>query len=869
MTLLRNASPTDREAVGLENRRFRDDYVRGTGGLRLCREISASRDEMVQKVAQRAWEELGAPASQDLADRIAIVAHGGYGRSELCPWSDLDLLILAEDRDGQASEFSKRVVRDLFDAGLTVGHGVSSPSDACALALSDPLFCTSVADARRLAGNPGVFDRFRELLRRRVRGRRSALLAAVVGARNEERLRYGETVFLLEPNVKRSRGALRDVQLIRWVGFLRHDAADLPELSRLGALPDPDREAVEEALEFLLRVRQELQFHAGRASDVLDRAEQLRIADAFGYQAGNGMLAVERFMRDYFLHTNRVSHIASQFVTRACARHRWTQIVTAMLGHRIEGYHVGPAGLVAGRAEQAKLASGLPAIMHLVDLANAYNQPIAPATWEIVREAVRKASPVPDPLSCERFLSLLSRPPRLGPLLSDLHDVGLLERFIPAFGHARGLLQFNQYHKYTVDEHCLRATAAAADFSSDDGPFGHFYRPLNQKRILHLALLIHDLGKGQPIDHIKAGEGIAESVGQRLGLCAEETATLRFLVANHQLLSHAAFRRDTSDEAFLGRLAAMIGSPEMLDMLVVMTAADMSAVGPDVWNPWKAEVLLELRAQILPHLAGRAATVEQRCETRRHEAAASLGSETEDPWFVEMLHSLPESYLSVNEPPSIAEDLRLLHGLNPNEVLAKGHYVPETGAMEFTIATHESIAPGIFHRLTGALTGQGLEILAAQINTLLHGRVIDRFWAVDPHLEGPVPKSRIDQICQSLTDALKNHAQSRPVFRRRLSTPLHHAIGKASAVVRIDNVASDRFTILDVFAHDRPGLLYALTSRIYELGLSVYRAKIATNLDQVVDVFYVTDLAGCKIEYPERLEEVRRELTFVAEGNGE
>jgi [protein-PII] uridylyltransferase len=848
-------------------------HQEGAAGVEVCAGLTELRDQVLRDLFHTALEDLGLAGADGLAGKMALVAHGGYGRRDVAPFSDVDLMLVhLPAARAPVAPLAERLLRDVFDAGLILGHTVCTPVQACALASQDPMVCTSLAEARLLAGSDEVFSAFQQKFGRHVHRRRGPLMAAIDKARMEERIRYGETVFLLEPNVKRSRGALRDMQLLRWIGFVRYGTPEPRLLRQSGVLSDEDLQTILAAQEFLLRLRNELHFHAGKPGDVLDRAEQVRIAAAFGYRPVTGMLPVEQFMRDYFRHTDRVSHASGQFLARARARHWRTQLVTAAFGHWVQDdLRVGPAGIMATRRGLERLQGNLAGIMRLVDLANLYDKPIAPATWDVVRQEAAKLPDGLDAESCRFFLSLLACPGRLGQLLRDLHETGLLERFVPAFTHARGLLQFNLYHKYTVDEHCLRAVECATEQIADQGPLGRVYRSIARKRILHLALLIHDLGKGRPEDHVAVGVGIAADTAQRLGLPPYEAEMLKFLVENHQAMEQLAFRRDTGDEQLVVRFAVEVGSPELLAMLFVLTAADLSAVGPGVWDGWKAEILGGLYRRIMRHLAGdsTAATLDQQLQQRRDAVVAWLGPLKEDRWFDRQLRELPTSYLDNTASQQIADDLRMLHGLGPRGVSAQGVYLPQSDIVQFTIATSEDIAPGIFHRLTGALSSQGLEIRSAQINTLAGGLVIDRFWVYDPDYTGRSPPDRLQEINDSLVESLRRPTSTPPTFRRTWQAgprpPAPLPAGQTR--VKVDNHSSDRYTIFDIFTHDRAGLLYAITRKLFELGLSVSRAKIATHLDQVVDVFYVADQAGGKIRDESRLADIHRQLLESIENN--
>lgn len=847
-------------------RRLQERHAAGGAGIEICAAITDLRDAVILDLFQAILADLKAA---DLAEHLALVAHGGYGRRDVAPYSDVDLMLLHDGRHPAVVALAERLLRDVFDAGLVLGHSVCTPSQAVALALQDAMVCTSLGESRLLAGSRSLFETFQTRLASQVKRRHSVLLAAIDKARTEERLRYGETVFLLEPNLKRSRGALRDVQLLRWVGFVRYGTPLPAQLAEKNLLSAADLDVLQRASEFLLRLRNEVHFHAGKPGDVLDRAEQVRIADLCGYPPTNGMLPVEQFMRDYFRHTTGVSHVTSQFLARARSRDRLTRLATAMLGHRVEHLRVGPAGLLATRAATERMRGNLAEILRMVDLANLYDVPIAQSTWQWVRDEAPRLPRRADAAAREHFLSLLSCPTRLGPLLRDLHEVGLLEYLLPSFAHARGLLQFNQYHKYTVDEHCLRAVEAAAELLHDEGPLGNVYRQIKQKQLLHLALLIHDLGKGLTEDHVQVGTRLAAETAREFQLKPAQAEALQFLVAQHQTMSYVAFRRDTSDEQLVLQFAVGVGSPELLKMLFVMTAADFSAVGPGVWDNWKAEILGDLYTRAMDHLAGDISPVtgDEQLGQRRAAVRELLGTDEEDVWIAGQLEALPRPYLISTTPRQITEDLRLLRRLNGEGVIPEAECLPDMGAVLFTVATRESIAPGIFHRLTGALSAAGMQILSAQINTLANGLVIDRFWVTDPDYAELPPPDRLAEVKAGLVQSLHLPAGTEPAFRRtwqldRRPTP---KLSTAQTRVNVDNTSSEQYTIFDIFAHDRVGLLYAITRTLFECGLSVWRARIATHLDQVVDVFYVSDRAGHKITDAQRLETIRAQLLTVIE----
>ncbi len=823
-------------------------------------------DQVVLGLFRAAVADLEQASGPGLRQEVAVVVHGGFGRRELAPYSDIDLMILCQaGAERRMQPLMSRLLQDVSDVRLQLGHSVRTVSDACQLARDDPATFTSLAEARLLEGNAALFDEFWQKFQQMARWRRRRFMTAVEQARQQERAQYGETVYLLEPNIKRSRGGLRDLQLLRWFGFAAHGTAEAAELNRRGVLENDDLAALQATAEFLLRLRNEMHFHAGKAHDLLDRREQVRLAEAGRYAGRDGLLPVEQFMQEYFERTNTVSNVVERFVAQC--RPARMQAMLDVFSHQVEGdFRVG-ATISVTKQGQAKLGQ-LTEILRLADLANQYDKRIAPATVEAVRLAARNLPPTVSPEAARRFMSLLWYPPRLGELLRMLHDTSVLERLVPGFKHARGLLQFNEYHKYTVDEHSLQAVERAAELQGQDSPLGQAYRGIRNKPILHLALLIHDLGKGYPEDHSEVGRRLAEENAALLGLSPSDAELLKFLVHKHLLMAHLAFRRDTSDERLILDFVGQVGSPEVLQLLYVLTCADLAAVGPDVFNDWKRDVLTALYNRVMRHLDAdpKAMTSQEHlCQLREAVGAALAATpdvaRLDGAWFDEQIEALPVAYLEAHGPQDVARELLRLHALPPGEVVVQARYVGENDTLEYTISTHEAVTPGVFHKLTGALSSQGLEILAAEINTLARGLIVDRFVVRDNDFQGRPPAERIEAVRAALRNALLAGADKPPAFRRMWRTRQGSRpadIAPPPTRVVADNNTSDRFTVLDVFATDRTGLLYTITCALFDLGLSVSLAKIATYLDQVVDVFYVTDLAGQKITDEARLAEIRR-----------
>ena len=830
--------------------------------------VAVLASELFGAIVRDAWDDVvaGLPAAE--ADRVrtsvALVAHGGFGRGEMAPWSDLDLMILYDGRpDAVLADVARRLLQDLFDAGFDVGQSVRSVADAVALAAGDATIMSTLLECRLLAGAEEPLTRLRQRLRRTLARGRRRHVDRLVEARRDEADKHGRTVFVLEPNVKRSPGGLRDIQLVGWLGRLAYGAESIDDLAHAGGISRADAEALRDARGFLLGIRADLHLAAGKAADELTRSEQVRIAAARGIEAVDGQLGVERFMRDYFGHTRRVAQAVDTLLRSLRRGGPMTTLARGLLGHGIDGlFRVGPGDVAAAAGQLPRVASSLRQIVRLAELSMLYDMPVARDTWEAVRAAVPALPREPDRVATEAFLALFAHPTKVASAVRWLHDVGVLEILIPQFAHARNLLQFNSFHKYTVDEHCLIAMERAASFATADDWLGTEWRALERKRPLMLALLVHDIGKGAVEDHSVLGARIARDVGQRLGLPADEAEIVEFLVLRHLAMAHLAFRRDVGDDSLVAGFATDVGSPEVLRMLSLLTAADVSAVGPGTWTKWKSDLLAALHYKTLGILDGEGPSAAAD-RTRRALAARLEPRDPADP-VVRLARDLPAAYLAATPPERIVEELGRLTRVADGGAFATARWQPETSTVVVTVGTRDDVAAGIFHRVTGSLTSQRLEILAADIHTFADGHVLDHFTVVDPDFAGEPPADRLADIAAAVKSGVLGDRS--PEFAPRWN-PFAPQVKPVVRPVRVtfDNHSSQVATIVEVFAHDAPGLLYGVSKAIFDAGLSVQSAKIGTYLDQVVDAFHVTTADGLKCTDPERHQRLRAAIERAAE----
>src|SRR3954467_11460432 len=619
---------------------LRAQHDRGLEGVRVCARYTSLVDAAVQRIFEAYLGELPETDSKQVRERVALVAHGGYGRGQQAPFSDVDLLDLYEGkRDTLIGQLAARLTQDICDIYQHLGHSLRTPAEAAQEARGDAQVGTSLLESRLLLGNADVYGRYSELMKGLIEKRGPTLASDFIAERRKERLEYGESGYLLEPNVKRSRGGLRDIHLLRWLWYLKAGVADPDRLHDMGVVSKFDHRRLMSAQSFLLRVRNEMHFHANETSDSLSRAEQLRLAEYFKYAGRQGMLPVEQFMRDYFHHTAHVWRMAHRLSELMQPVSRMSRMLEPMLGRKMEDdYQIGKYEVSATPRATARLEQHPEEVLKLVDLARREGKRISQDTWHFVYRTAPKYSNEPKPAVVERFLKILENPVRLSELLRRLHEMGVLEKIIPEFSHARSLLQFNQYHKYTVDEHCIRAVEEATRFAEREDSLRDVYRSLEDKATLHLALLLHDLGKGFEEDHSEVGRRIARETAQRFRLPQYRAETLEFLVHKHLRMSHLALKYDTTQPQLVGRFVDEVGTKERLAMLYLVTCADLAAVGPDVLNSWKIEVLSELYFRANEKFAAAGALEPAERDKRRQAVRQSLSSaEQGDSWFERQL----------------------------------------------------------------------------------------------------------------------------------------------------------------------------------------------------------------------------------------
>ena len=842
----------------------------GTSGAEVMTTLTEVVDDLIIGRYRNVLRSTGGEGAVAGSRRCCLVALGGYGRRELAPYSDIDVMFLYQPEAGNvASSLSAQVLHHLWDLGFQVGHSVRTVQDCLELGAVEPTIRTSLMEARFLTGSPEFFQEFRRKYFRKVVSKGvDRFIDQKVEERQKEYEKFGATVYLLEPNVKKSKGGLRDAHLLQWVGMARYGAVTVQELADRGILARNDYLAFSEARTFLWQVRALLHSRAGTAQEILTFDEQVWLATQFGFEDRPHLLAVEQFMQRYYRHTMGLHELCTRFVERCRTVPLWTRLTRLLPAPRLEEhFSVVGANLTVPGELRDKVLDSPALLLRLFELARSKRLVIETS---LLDEIHRRADSMPAEAFrtgevSRTFLRILAGPGNVATTLEAMHRAHLLEKIVPVFATVRGLMQFNQYHKYTVDEHSLLAVGRAEALAEEGGILGDVYREILRKDILHLAVLMHDLGKGREEDHSVVGEELAEEVAARLGFDEQEARTLAFLVRQHLLMAHTAFRRDAYDEKVLLTFSRAVGTPEVLRKLLALTVADIAAVGPGVLTKWKESLLIELYLRTLAEVSGERdaiVTPERLTKLAQDVVRESMGVTDgflEAEWVESQLKKFPPRYTYGTIPARIVAHLSAVRRLRDGDVLVEPHYNEALGMCEYAVITHNDLVPGLFSKIAGVMAAKGLQVLDAQIVTREDQVVVDTFQVSDPDYVGAPPRERRREIAQAIVGVLKGQESVESLMARGTRLFAHRRIpaSRQTTEVQIDNETSTRATIIDVFAEDRQGLLYVITNSIFNLGLSVQAARISTRLDQVADVFYVTDMHGNKVSDPGSLDHIR------------
>jgi [protein-PII] uridylyltransferase len=846
----------------------------GLPGLPAARALSQMQDAIIQVIYDFATKHVYHAQNPSSAERICVVATGGYGRGELAPGSDIDLLFLRPFKQTAWGEsVIEFILYMLWDLGLKVGHATRSLAESVRLAKLDVTIRTAILEARYLWGDRGLYEDLRTKFWKEVAtGNGRDFVEAKLAERSARHERQGESRYLVEPNIKEGKGGLRDLQTLYWIGkYLYHvdDAADLVEH---GVFTREEYRTFQKAEAFLWNVRVHLHYLLARAEERLSFDVQPALATQLGYvNAEKPRRAVESFMRAYFLVAKDVGDLTRIFCAALEEQHRkrrpsLSYMLPGFLKPRSseDDFFVENGRLNANPAIFRADPANILRMFHIADIKGVDIHPNALRTvtrsLDLITEAVRQ-----NPVANQAFLEVLTSRHDPERALRLMNEAGVLGRFIPEFGHAVGLMQFNMYHHYTVDEHLIRAVGNVAAIErgdhKDTNPLtSDIVKRIKSRNVLYCAILLHDVAKGLPGDHSDVGAEIARSLCPRLGLSANDTTAVAWLVKNHLVMSDTAQRRDVSDSKTVRDFVDMVQTPEMLRLLVILTVADIRAVGPGVWNGWKGQLLRELYYAAENMMTGG----DQAPGRTARVAAAKAGLEARlGDWSPEQrekaLARHYDNYWLAFDADELERHARLVAKADAQGQLLTLDASTNTFRAVTEIILYTPDNAGLFSQFAGAIAMSGGSIVDAKAFTTSDGFALDVFSVQDADGEAFGDKERLGRLAQSIEKTLRGELRPRRELARKMVR------SKASAfsirpTVHFDNEASRIATIIEVECLDRPGLLYDITQAIFEAGLSISTSMVATYGERAVDVFYVRDGFGHKIVHPARLDAVEKRL---------
>lgn len=833
------------------------DWRKGSGGDDSFRRHSKLVDDYIIDCYRKCEDEEG-------AGRIALLALGGYGREELFPFSDIDLMILySPEAQGRIETIADGVLYPLWDTGLEVGHGVRTVAESMSHADEDYFFLVALLDARLIYGSKKLFEELLNQYRDRfVDGHREDFVEKMKMHRQSRRDRFGSHSYLLEPHIKEGRGGMRDIQAMMWTARVVFGLNTLDDIENAGLLLGDERSQFEDARSRLVRLRSYLHAVSRRKNDQLYFELQEDVAEGFSYKKKDGLLAVEYFMCDTYSALQTISVVTDLFFDHV-------DEVLGLAGKDVElppdreieagiELKTGRIHLTASRSQlvakpQTLLRIFLAMARTGMPMHHRSRKAVA-ASLDLITPKVRSS-----PRLAKTFFALLVEAKDIAVVLSTMLETGVLTACIPEFGRITALAQHDLYHIYTVDRHSLQAVVELHELVSR---WNGVVQNVKTLKVLYLAALLHDIGKGSGRDHSLEGAALAREIGARLCFTEEECDGLEFIIRYHLFIPESALRRDLNDAVFITRCAETIGDVNRLAMLYLLSVADSKATGPSAWSEWKAALMEELYLKVYPYLdLGRhgvqdvAAHEEQGVAWLREQIRLLLKGEQGlkiDP------DCLGTDYVLSFTPETIVRHI-LTQRDNYDRVRQKSLIVASEAEESWTLLVMTVDRPGLLAKICGVMALNNLSVVKAQIFTWADGTVVD---VLD--VRGTDGLNFAEKDWQDVNEQLDLAIEHRMGLSHRLYSKLSSTYGRKSQLVGdvaskvvIDNTSSDTYTVIEVYSADLPGQLYHITQGMADFGINIHKAYIATEVEQLIDAFYVLDSRGQKLDD----EDFRKEIT--------
>ncbi len=832
-------------------------------------------DQILRLLFQFTVERLHVRANPTSAEQLTLIAVGGYGRAEMAPHSDVDIGFLTPLKQTPwAEQVIESILYALWDLGLKLGHSSRSLDEMIRQSKADITVRTALLEARYVCGDPALYEEASRRFKAEVQADTArTFIAEKLAERDLRHKKMGDTRYVVEPNVKEGKGGLRDLHALFWIGKYIYDVQRAAELVEVGLFTKAEYRLFHRADNFLQAVRCHLHSITGRAEDRLTFDVQREIAERMRFSDRPGKSKVERFMQFYFLQAKTVGNLTGVFLAhldeKFAARGRRFGLPTLRRSPRKMAGFVLDRGRLALPSDDFFQAD--PArLIQIFQLADKHGLEIHPLA---MRAAARDAKLVDEvrnsPSANALFLDVLTSPRDPELVLRWMNEAGVFGRFVPDFARVVAQMQFDMYHHYTVDEHTIRAIGLLSQIERgalrEDHPLATgIFEQIVSRRALYVAVLLHDIAKGRGGDHSILGAEVARRLCPRFGLTPAETETVAWLVEKHLLMSATAFKRDLSDFKTILDFCDVVQSPERLRLLLTLTIVDIRAVGPGVWNGWKRQLLSDLyeSAEEVLRLGHKQKGREERIAFKQATLQAELG--WDDAMFARLVRQMPEAYWVAEPDDVLAHNARFIAGAGDAQLAIDAHVYPERGATLVTIYAADH--PGLFYRIAGAIHVAGGNIIDARIHTTRDGMAVDNFLVQDPFGRPFDDAGQLARLKTAIEDALANRGK---LADRLVAKALPRTRAEAFEIVPnalIDNKASNRFTVVEVNARDRPALLNQLANALFQSKVTIHSAHVATYGERAVDTFYVTDLTGDRIVAPARLKTLERRLLAAAAG---
>ncbi|QMU55843.1 MAG: [protein-PII] uridylyltransferase [Candidatus Mycalebacterium zealandia] len=835
---------------------------RMSAGIELARERTALVDSFIKKAA--------ADSKGKIPEGVSLVALGGYGRREMCPFSDVDILVLHKPGfEDAAAQIGEKVFYPLWDLKLDLGHAVRTLDDCVDLCSRDFVSLTSHLDNRYIAGDREQCENLERILSAEIVSSCSArFIDEKLAEAFERRKKFGSSVWMLEPNVKEAEGALRDLNTILWLGQAKYKIKTFDDLLAEGILSEKEARLTNRCMSFLFLVRSHLHYLTGRRQDKLTFDFQDSVARFFGHADSSSMKAVEKFMRIYYLRAGFVSEQFQRMVDKVAGK---PVRCGARIRHLENGFTISDGVLsVKGKNVFRETPVNLIRVFEYVDRHDAEMSPY-------LRGLIREQSPRidektrKDPEFNRVFIGILKNGKNVYKTLSLMNRLRFLAHYIPEFGRIVCMMQHNAYHLYTVDIHSLFLVKEVEELfkykREEEFPLlTKAAESVVSRDILYLACLFHDIGKGvSGTRHEIASRDMVRKINRRMGLSGRNAEVLEFLVENHQVMSDFSQKQDTNDIELVSKFARTVGDEERLALLYVLTFADLRSVG-DVWNNWKGMLLRRLffsASRIFE--SGRVGQLRS-FDTRKKMVCSEIARVSEgmisEREAARIIKTMPESYLFSHSPLDMERHFRLMKSGRSGSIATQVIHHEKEGFDEFTFWGKDR--KKLFRTLCGAMSANGLDIMSVRAECSSNGNVLDILYV------SKLGKSASDDpgLWKKLNDDIKNALSEKldleaVLKRREKNSSYRKTVPQQPSRVFFDNISSDRATIVEVVAKDEPGILYKISSVISDMHLSIIYAKVSTRAEQVFDVFYVTRRGGRKVETPDILKKLEKALLKV------